>query len=384
MASSKQILQIIVQAVDKASKTFERIKTSLTGIDKEVEKTNKSMMKFLGGGLTLLFTGMALKRFFVGALRSMFNTYVKIIDVNDIFLQKTQQLRAAWEFFKFSLIEALSQSDLFMSLVDGLIALVNWMGQLTPETKSALGITLLLGAAFGTLMMVGGQALLFIFGLSMLIGVPMAAIAVAVLLIIGLIITLAFIWTSKMSKTKKIMWTLVAVILVVSLALAVMFGAAAIPFVIIGLLIAVAIALFALLAKKVGSIGNAFKVLGATILWVLGWVFDGIAEFLLAPLRLVIMLINLAIRAANALGANFSQIQIPPWLEAGFIGRTIEAKIIGSEFLAGARENMKSEEEGPGFRETLGDLIGGITDKVKEGVKEGLSESGGIIPSPDQ
>ena len=115
----------------------------------------------LSVGLAFLFTGMALRNFFLGALRGMFDTYTQIINVNNEFFQKTQQVRAGWEFLKFSIIDALSQSPLFMAIIGAIINVINWVGQWDQKWKILAGFMIISGMIIGGLLFFIGSALLF-------------------------------------------------------------------------------------------------------------------------------------------------------------------------------------------------------------------------------
>src|SRR3990167_5942749 len=211
----------------------------------------------LGVGLAFLFTGMMVQKFFEKALRGIFKTYFDIIDVNDRFFQKTQQLRAGWEFFKFALVDALSQSGLFILLVDLAIQFVNWLGRLNPETLKFIGILLLIGFVVGTVMMLAGAAILFLLGplaiVSFLIFLGLLAPFLFILVVIGIlglaVITLVLIWTSKLSKVKKLLLTLAVIIAV--LALLFMLGVA--PWILIAIAIGAVITLVFVFRKEISD-----------------------------------------------------------------------------------------------------------------------------------
>ena len=86
-----------LQSVNKATKQ----------VDKSFKRVNRKAVQFLGLGLGMLFAGMALQKFFGGFLRAAFNTFKTVIDAETKAFQKTQELNAAWQFLKFSIIAAL-------------------------------------------------------------------------------------------------------------------------------------------------------------------------------------------------------------------------------------------------------------------------------------
>ena len=210
MATATHTLQIIVKIMDKATQPMKKA-------TKQVERfgmaADKASMKYFGLGMGLLFTGMAIKQFAEKAMGSIWTTYKQTIDVHDEFFQKTQQLSAAWEFFKFSLIDALGQSELFLGLIDFVIGLINWFGQLSPSTKR--WIIILLGglAVLGTAMMLFGQVMLFVIGVQMAGGFK--KVALQALVVVGIIaiiatatIALVALWNSNLPKGMKVWLTL--------------------------------------------------------------------------------------------------------------------------------------------------------------------------------
>lgn len=207
--TSKFDLEMLIKVHNQAMAPLNAVKKGTEKVHKEVTKVNKEMGRWISGGMSLLFTGMALKRFFGGALRSIWNTYQQIIDVNDQFLQKTQKLHAAWEFLKFSIVEALSQSPLIIDLIGGIIGIINRFNELGPEAKAALGEAAIAVIVLATAMLVLGQALLFVFGISQLFQITMMSALGWMLIILLPIIALWAIWRSGLSEAQKIILTII-------------------------------------------------------------------------------------------------------------------------------------------------------------------------------
>ncbi len=162
-----EILRILLIVKDLATAPLKVMQKTLKKIDETIQKNRRGVIGF---GLAWLFAGMAMKKVFGAALRSIWNTYKEIIDVNDQFFQATQRLNAAWQFFKFTLIDALAQSPMFMSLIETAIQLVNLFGQLSPQAKETLMKIIIFGFAAGTIMMFLGQVVLFVSGSMFLLG----------------------------------------------------------------------------------------------------------------------------------------------------------------------------------------------------------------------
>lgn len=101
-----------------------------------MREVNKSNRQFQMGFLSMMFAAMALNRVLGTFIRGAIEAYAKASGETNNFRKETNKLVASWEFFKFSLIDALSKSELFISMVGWLTNLVNWFNRLTPAAKS--------------------------------------------------------------------------------------------------------------------------------------------------------------------------------------------------------------------------------------------------------
>lgn len=376
--NSNTYLNIFVKVFDKATKPIEQVK-------KQMESLQKTQMRFLSGGLALLFTGMALERFFGGALRAMFNTYVQVINVQDIFFQKTQHLRAAWEFLKFSIIDALLQSTLMVSLIDWLINLVNWFGRLSPEARAALGIIAVGGFAGATAMAILGNAMLFIMGIAGLFGISMASALGIVVFALLLISALFFIWISGMGKAQKVVLTLVVLAGILGL---VFFKAgllATTPFLIIAaLLLVLGILLFVFWddfisgLKKWGLVARLFA-----LQFKLGFL-AAINSVIEALQEMVNFISRKFPTVSRFLGFSPTAVRGPLTSEETATRRRIaELQLEGMEIekkqREAGREGFSSESLKMAFQEAFKDLLPDFSNAVTEGVNRSNST---ILGSP--
>lgn len=156
-------LDIVVRLIDQATKGLSDIGRKVDDVDKGVRKLQKGL---LGSGLSFLFTGMAIKRVFDGILKSIFNTYQLATDSTSEFDILTNRLIANWEFFKFTLVDALMQTGLFQSFIGFLIDVIKWFSDLSPKMKEWLVIFAVVGSAIGGVLMVVGQLGLGLLGLT--------------------------------------------------------------------------------------------------------------------------------------------------------------------------------------------------------------------------
>jgi hypothetical protein len=118
---------------------------NLKKADINMKKLRMNAWRFNMNMLTLMFGFMALNRVLTQFGKSVITTYQKANEETQGLGKATWQLQAAWEFFKYSLVDALTQSPLFLMLVQWLTQLVMWFNKLTPATKAfiAIGIAIL-------------------------------------------------------------------------------------------------------------------------------------------------------------------------------------------------------------------------------------------------
>jgi hypothetical protein len=114
----------------------------------------------LGLGFNLLFTGMAVQRLADGALRAIINTYSNAIGQTGEFNILTNRLAASWEYFKFSIVDALMQSGLLQTFLGWAQKGVNWFNELGPAAKQGIGIALFGLLVLGAIAQPVGMALL--------------------------------------------------------------------------------------------------------------------------------------------------------------------------------------------------------------------------------
>ena len=135
-------------------------------IGRTVKAVTTGFSKFKMEFLSTMFLGMAMQRAFGGALKGAYATFSKIAEGTDLANNKINQLNAAWEFFKFSLIDALMNSAFFKVLIDGIIAVVDWFGQLGDGDKGLIGAVLIGLWAIGTVSYIGSTLILGLNGIN--------------------------------------------------------------------------------------------------------------------------------------------------------------------------------------------------------------------------
>jgi hypothetical protein len=347
------------------AKNLERgMKGASAEMDRMSNKARQFKKVMLGAGLSMLFSGMALKRFTDGALRAMTTAYKEGTDNTDRLTNAMGRLNAATTFFKFTFLDAVSQSDLMMGIIEAIIVIVDWFSALAPETRKWMVVLLIILGVIGGIMMIGGQIMLFVLGV-LTLGVPvflaiMGIIAVVLIIIAG-IIAIVMIWNSDMSKTKKILWTIV-VILVVVILLMLIIGAWP------ALIVVAILLIIAAVWKWRDAIKNA---LGAALTWLKDQWF-AFLDRLIKRFNDLINLINLipGVNIPNI--PSFGGGEMDEYATGGFVPTTGPAILHAGEFVL-----TKSQvDNGAGGGTTIGSInvsVSGETsdaDKLAEIVSE--------------
>ena len=128
------------------------IKQMSAGIKEVTKRARGFDMAMLG----IMFGGMALTRMFGGMAKALQQTFIKAQDETSGLSQATLRLSAAWEFFKFSLVDALN-ADWFIGWVDNLIGLLDKLSQMNDVVKLIILSFIALGLVIGKGLFMWGQ-----------------------------------------------------------------------------------------------------------------------------------------------------------------------------------------------------------------------------------
>ena len=374
------VLKIVISAIDNFGAVFKKFDNSINNSEKKFKELSKSGMAFLGIGLNMLFMGMALERFFGGALRSIFDTYVKIVDVSDVFFQKTQHLRAGWEFLKYSLIDALSQNELFLNLIDFLIQAVNWVGAFLnrhPDLSLFILGFFALTYAIGTVLVPLGMLVLLMSSLG-IAALPVFLITILVITLLSLVFVTLF---GNLSKVDKFLALFLMFIIALIIIFAVFGIAVSLPFLAIIVLLGMLFLLLAVfwddfvagaqkiwLVMKIVGLGIKlifFEMINA-IIQKFAQMFNYIVDFLPDKVKKAF-----GIEPINAVQFDTGEIR----------NRIAELKAEGAS-IETARESARSETQKlsikDGIKEGLKDMMPDFSDAIKTGITDSRSD---IYPS---
>jgi hypothetical protein len=193
-------------SIDKAGNTLDAFGKEVRLANKDLKNITKKSHMFNMSLLSLLFAGMALQRTMGGFLRSAITSFQRANEDTEGLGKSTWELSAAWEFFKYSLVNALTQSDIFRMLVQWLVQIVQWFNKLSPTAKSFIIIGIAVLFVVGTLVMLFGQIGLAASGIKAL-GLTSSALWGIAIVIIGIIVLLkgfSKIWDNWGKDTKEV------------------------------------------------------------------------------------------------------------------------------------------------------------------------------------
>lgn len=328
-------------------------------MDRVTQRLQFIQKGLLGAGLSFLFTGMAIKRFFQTALNSIFQTFLMVEGETGVINDSVHEIIAALTFLAFSLVDAFKDTGALQFWIDQVMSLVNFFNELSDGTKSALVTISIFGFLAGTALMILGQTMLGVLGVMALI----AVVGLPVFLLLGALalglIALFLIWNSEMDFAKKVLASIM-IFLVGLMAFLIVFKVAVLsPWILLISVVVIVIGLFAILAKRLGSVKAAFQIVLLSMLWGFALLGDAIILSMIEPIKLVISLLLRLIRIANRIpginipttGLRELEGALP---ETGSLSRRVEE--MGRRVVARADAERVVEERAPT------EAAGGVTN----------------------
>ena len=188
--------------------TAKGIQKTVKQVDKGVKKITKTITKdftrkFQAWALSMLFFGMAIKRFFGGITKTSVQAFRKIMESSGFAGTAVQQLSAHFEYLKFTVGSAIDQ--VLMRFLPIIIRIVENMARWVREKQGATTAILIFGLAIGTALMLFGIFTLGINGIiDLLIKLGFASVGAG-----GKIVGLGSIFTSVLTLMKTVaLWSL--------------------------------------------------------------------------------------------------------------------------------------------------------------------------------
>ena len=114
--------------------------------------------RFQAWALSMMFTGMLMKRTFDLIMRSGVNSFTKIMESSGYFGSAIQKLGVHWEYLKFTVGSAINRA--LEPLIPLITKIINKFADFVREHPKFTAAILAIGSAIGTLLMFGGMLVL--------------------------------------------------------------------------------------------------------------------------------------------------------------------------------------------------------------------------------
>jgi hypothetical protein len=271
-------------------------------------------------GLSMLFTGMAIKRFFQNILQSMLSLFMKIEGEQGALSEKVNMLKARLYSMIYGVVDAADSEGIFDTWIDRINSLINYVEEMDDKGKAALVNFSIWGVIIGSVMMVAGQAMLGFIPIILLAGqvgwLAMGKFVIAIGLVVGAISLLTSTIDSDSSSWNKAFKSLFIIAGAVAIAIAVGFAP-------ITIILSVIIGVVYLLFRQFGSLHDVLIGLGLAFGQVGAAILDAIKFSLLWPLQMSIKTVNFLIRAwrrlqiARGKDPGVRELETPKWLDIG-------------------------------------------------------------------
>lgn len=177
LTTTSSVLKQLGIGFASTAKKGESLNDILSMSTKELDAASREAYKFDSRMLSVLFGGMALQRMFGGILKSITQTFLKAEDRTSNLSKATTRLGAAWEFFKFSLMDAFDNS-FWIGIIDGVVGVINAFSNLPDWAKSGIVIGAALTYAIGTALLTWAEGALFASSMKSVITDALAGTAV--------------------------------------------------------------------------------------------------------------------------------------------------------------------------------------------------------------
>ena len=212
-----KLYKSVMQTNNILPKTTAKFKEMDQVMSKVGKNARGNMMKFMGLGFAFMFIGMAIKKAVSSALNAIVETYKLATGEQSEFNQQMNKLGAAFEFFKFSLMDAIGSLGVFDVIIGFVIGLINWFAKMPASVRIFILIALAGLLVAASIAAIAGQFLLLAASGSVNMGIFFSLFAFAwasIMLIILAIYLLVTVWTDS---TKTIVDQIFYAILIVGL-----------------------------------------------------------------------------------------------------------------------------------------------------------------------
>lgn len=207
-------LGISVAKTGRGFRVFQEGRRGALGFDAAVKKLGRRVAGFPAYMLSIMFLGMQLQRTFGGFLDNALSTYQMITENQTKSGKAMMKFQAAWEFFKFSIIEALEPLIIFFSkILSGVVDFIS----AHPGLSKIAAVLIIIGAVLGSILFWVGNIGLGIFGLKQMftimgssalasiggIGGALSTLGIVAALVIATILAAQTLWKIGNEQIKE-------------------------------------------------------------------------------------------------------------------------------------------------------------------------------------
>lgn len=149
----KEMRTAAMQGQEALEKMGEKGSFAVQKIQNRMKELQEAQMRKMGFMFGALFGGMQVQRFGLSIMRFVLPSMEKLENYTSDGTKRINAMNASFQFLKFSMFEALTNSELFKSFVDITINLVNWLSEMVAKYPVIAQIA----AAFGAILVAVGS-----------------------------------------------------------------------------------------------------------------------------------------------------------------------------------------------------------------------------------
>lgn len=164
MAKQQIILEFITKGTGRVNKTLSDVEKKLKSVETRANRISSGIRRaqaaLLSFGLAALFAGMAVRNFAVKTFQRLITSFKEATEGSVLYASTLGKLAAAFEFLKFTIVDAFLASAFGQFLIETILNIVDAISSLidnNPALATLSIIFLSFAAVLGTLLMILGQ-----------------------------------------------------------------------------------------------------------------------------------------------------------------------------------------------------------------------------------
>ena len=164
MATQQIILEFITKGTRRVNAALANVDKRMSSIEKRANRISSGIRRaqaaLLSFGLAALFAGMAVRNFAVKTFQRLITTFKEATEGSVLYANTLGKLAAAFEFLKFTIVDAFLASEFGTFLIQTILDIVDSISALidnNPALANLAVIFLAIAAVLGTFLMILGQ-----------------------------------------------------------------------------------------------------------------------------------------------------------------------------------------------------------------------------------